>query len=300
MHKKNNQTGFTLIEIMLVLALMTAITIGGLSVYRTRMITTKIDKAALQIQQWLQGAQLFYIKNARWPKREDQQILLEQYLPVHSEKNPWGQAYEISLPDNEANPSHLFRLQTQVPDEPHDSQSDDSVIAQRIAGLLPNAAVQAHNLVIAEITIPGQALANQQALKIVSMEFVDFPAQATGVDNIDSNPQSGAVRIEKPSAQECPRETMEPHIYYSLVGLTFNSQAYLDSLPKKKRISKYLQYSYANLLREDEEAWYLNINTKAFKNATYINHSGRLFVIKTCDGKAMAEDQLAGSDPFLF
>lgn len=274
-------TAFTLIEVLLVLALSAAVAVGALSLYRKRTVQIKIEKTALQFQQWLQAGQLFYVQNHHWPADTEMSRLLQWYLPTHSEKNPWGYPYEIEavVVDEEETNQNVFRVITTVPG---DVFYRPSMVAQRIAALLPNASVK--NLpmakterVYAEVTIPQSQGQAREGMRILSINYVNLP-------NIVTNKSSdGSIQIAKPTEAECPRATNEPHIYYSFSGLELNNMDYYNKVRQK---TKYFHTAYANTLSEDAAAWQVNIATKAFLNNSFYNHSGRLLVIKTCEAKS--------------
>lgn len=295
---RKRKSAFTLIEVLLVLALSSAIAVGALSMYRKRTVQIKIEKTALQIQQWLQAAQLYHVKNHQWPEDSDKTRLLQWYLPTHSLKNPWGYPFEIEAvdvedEDGETNPN-VFRVITEVPG---DYFFKPSMIAQRIAALLPNAGVK--NLpmakvekVYAEVTTPQGQGAGREGLNIISINYIDLPNIVT------DKAADGMVSIAKPSEQQCPRAQNEPHIYYSFAGIELNNQHYYNTVRKK---TKYLHTTYANTLSENSNAWQVNIATKAFLNNSFYNHSGRLLVIKTCEAKsAPLRAQAARNDHILF
>ena len=59
--------GVTLLEILLVLALISIIFITGIRYYQQKLIQDKVDKSALDIQQILTAAMTFYVAKGVWP-----------------------------------------------------------------------------------------------------------------------------------------------------------------------------------------------------------------------------------------
>ena len=67
MKKHNKQKGFTLIEMMLVLAVIAIISMLALKTYQSSMMTTRIDKAAVEMQHILEAALAYNVDHQTWP-----------------------------------------------------------------------------------------------------------------------------------------------------------------------------------------------------------------------------------------
>jgi prepilin-type N-terminal cleavage/methylation domain-containing protein len=164
----NLPQGFTLLELLLVLTLLTALTVSGLGMYEIKLRNFKVDKTALQMQQWLQAGLSFYLDCQQWPtdSQVDQNIipammgesaytqeecpaLVNQkriYMPKGSDKNgPWTYTYSngtlfensydiapIKNPDGTN--SKVFSVSTII-----GYQRSLLSSAKMIAGRLPNA-----------------------------------------------------------------------------------------------------------------------------------------------------------------
>lgn len=170
--------GFTLLELLLVLVLLTTITVSGLGMYEIKLRNFKVDKTALQMQQWLQAGLAFYTDCQKWPAdsdsdsnmlsammgksayTKDECAVLENkiriYMPEGSDHNaPWSyydsqgnfvQAqYHIGPVKNpDGSDSDVFSVSTIIG---YDKSLQTS--ANMIAGRLPNATTS-------EVTPVGQ------------------------------------------------------------------------------------------------------------------------------------------------
>jgi prepilin-type N-terminal cleavage/methylation domain-containing protein len=151
----NKNRAFTLIELLLVIAIIGILVSTGLSLLQTRAKQTKVEKTALQIQQLLQAGMAYYVDNGCWPaakgsvpngcKVQSPPDFETTYVPVGSTKNPWGNDYTWTKSENGV----LFQLTTKL--------ADDQT-ANNIAALLPSAKVTGSTL-LTEITIPAQTAA---------------------------------------------------------------------------------------------------------------------------------------------
>lgn len=139
--------GFTLIEILFVIALIGVITAFSLSAYQKKAENTKIDKTALQIQQLLQAGTAYYNDNGCWPNDENPSCPASNfgdYLPfgTTSIDNPWGQPYNY----RPTSTKNLFEVTTVAP---------NTAIAKRIISRLPFSQIHNTRTVKTEITRPG-------------------------------------------------------------------------------------------------------------------------------------------------
>ena len=146
---KNKNSGFTLIELIFVVAIIGFIITLGLSYMAKLAERTKEKTASLQIQQILQAAMTYYVNNKAWPSngRTTNAGVFANYIPAISrlKTNPWGvNDYWWTV---QTSGGKLFTVSTTVP---------DSNTAARIASSLPNA-TNSGTTVNSQITIPGQA-----------------------------------------------------------------------------------------------------------------------------------------------
>ncbi len=64
---RHRQSGFSLLEMVLVLVIVTALLVMGMNYMRQRTLTLRIDRAALQMQQILNAGLAYYVANGKWP-----------------------------------------------------------------------------------------------------------------------------------------------------------------------------------------------------------------------------------------
>ena len=67
MEMKTKLQGFTLIEILLVMVVVSSLIYMGIGYLQQRTEYTRIDRTALQMQQLLNGALSYYVANGQWP-----------------------------------------------------------------------------------------------------------------------------------------------------------------------------------------------------------------------------------------
>lgn len=281
---------------LLVIALITAISVSGIHFYRQRTLGIKIDKTALQMQQWLQAGQLFYGRVGRWPTQADREVLLNTYLPTNSDTNPWGKNYEIQAVTDHNNQlnGNLFRVATEIPFTAS-STVTRSPTAERIAGLLPNANVTDPATVYSEVTIPGTGNGLPGGVTIVSIESRDLHGGITA-KNVDES-----ISVNKPSETVCPRATHTVKLYYAYSGMELNEG-------NNTKFTERLGKSYVSLGGEDgsDDAWTIDMRTEAYRpknysnKDTYVNHNGRLLLITTCEAKALPVMPSVHARGFLF
>lgn len=133
---KNNQTaikGFTLIEILLVLIIISIIIWAAIVFIQERIRQTRINTTSIQIQQILNAGLSYYVANGNWPPTLS---CLEglagggcssNVIYVSHMVNPWGGgSYSIT-----STPELLYVYTTITTD------GDASIIARLIAGSLP-------------------------------------------------------------------------------------------------------------------------------------------------------------------
>ena len=123
---------FTLIELLLVIALLGAMAAYGISFYSQKAQNERIDKAALEMQQIMQSAVLYHSDTGNWPNSSNSNGIFEENYILSNGKiplNPWGNAYQY---EQNPNNSGLFLISTHLP---------TSELAGQLAGHLPFAHV---------------------------------------------------------------------------------------------------------------------------------------------------------------
>ncbi len=168
-HRYNSYQGFTLLELLLVIAILGVLATFSLSLYQQETSRFKIEKTALQMQQILQAATAYYTQNNQWPSNcADPNF--NNYLPVGSSVNPWGNNY-ICQPSQEGKKFDVIS---------GDLKSASN--AAQVLAILPSAvgyplnAAQPTQL-ISEIAIPAD----------LSTQTTGFLLQYLGVLNLTSN-----------------------------------------------------------------------------------------------------------------
>lgn len=123
MKKTLQQTAFTIIEMIFVIAIIGVLTSIGISYLRRSTFDAKVDTAAQQIQQLLTAASVYYQNNdASWPKSCQQ--LVPAYVAQNALTNPWGETYTCQQHTSKKN---VFQVLT----------STKQKTAQQIADQLP-------------------------------------------------------------------------------------------------------------------------------------------------------------------
>lgn len=185
--------GFTLLELMLVLVLLTTLAMAGLAMYQIQLRNFRVDKTALQMQQWMQAGLAFYVDCHQWPdpivdpdimnkmmgigmltsddcQNQDYQGKVRTYMPKGSDQNgPWGNSYYILLsPDK-----NLFYIETSL--GRYTSRLYNA--AQMIAARLPEGKTSAQFLtyvrVKAAVGKPASAIVDTSRGFILNMQTVN-------------------------------------------------------------------------------------------------------------------------------
>jgi len=207
--KKLPLHGFTLMELLFVIAIISVIAMAGMSFVQQRAQETKIEKSVLQIQQLLQAGMAYYIDNGCWPIKGAPQPPGckavnpppfegdNGYIPVGGTVNPWNKTYSWGRTNN------LFWVAV-------DSTSDS--IAQRIAGKLPNATTQkttqdctattTDSCVYAQTTIPAQVSGNPPIFVAAHgfLKYITFLQDTT----TDPNWYYAQSQKTSPAVNNCP------------------------------------------------------------------------------------------------
>ena len=190
MRQTKLQDAFTLIELLLVIAVLSIIAALGIMSYRRYFQTNRIDKVAISMQHVLEAAMSFYVDNsATWPlpKQCDDSTpttnsFVTDYLPNGSYQSTfgtdfcWHDAGAGSAPQQH----RLFWVAVRVPGAAPDSTN----IAKRLAARLPNAVVTSQPntpntdpvppcdsdgcYVRTEITVPGTGTGTAGSLSLAA------------------------------------------------------------------------------------------------------------------------------------
>lgn len=159
--KTSLKYGFTLIEMILVLVIMSSIMVMLLSYLTQKVEETRRDRLVIQIQQIQNAGLSFYVSNGYWPVTAAKdcsatgdlsilQTATAPYLPASFNLNPYGQGFTLACDTTTNN----FTVSTTV---------STPTEAQIIAGRLPIATVSG-STVSSSVTVPGQNLNNARAV----------------------------------------------------------------------------------------------------------------------------------------
>lgn len=180
MNTKNNN-GFTLIEILLVLVIISMIIVMGIGYMQQKAQSLRIDKTSLQMQQILNAGMAYYVSHGKWPA-DLKTLQDERFLPDEL-NSPFGNEYKVTEDMNTTpkNPNQLY-VYTQLPA----GMTGLNAVSQIIAGKLPlgysaqqpgSPPPQAKlcsdaapcEYVVGSVNIPGQNLNNATAVNFASL-----------------------------------------------------------------------------------------------------------------------------------
>jgi competence protein ComGC len=169
--KTKQKKGFTLVEMLFVILIMSLVLILIMQYGAQRMDQYRRDHAALQMQQILNAGLSYYVSQGKWPDNLD---TLKQagYLPSTLGKAAYGGSY-VAAPSG--TPANTFDVKI---------TADKAATALVIAGALPIASVVG-KVVTASVQIPGQNLNNARSVNFGSLYHhgacVPVPSCPTGM-----------------------------------------------------------------------------------------------------------------------
>lgn len=201
---KRRHSGYTLIELLLVVAVIALIAALGVKTYRDKAQSDRINIAALNMQHVLEAGMAYYTgQGSLWPQKNNtcsatpsDQVFVKQYLPNQSNQSNLG----VSLCWSGEDPTtqvdqkgKIFWVALPITAADAATAADQ---AKRIAARLPNAVIMDDPsnttdkptntcssttcYVRAEVTIPSSSTTNNQAY-------------LAGMGNCDPKAGSGAV-----------------------------------------------------------------------------------------------------------
>lgn len=179
--------GFTLVEMLLVLVIMSSIIYMLMGYVIQRSDEMRRDRTTMQMQQILNAAMAFYVNNSYWPIQVNGKTpgdctgSMAPYIPLSYPtenldlltgkaggpvylsgytKNPWGQDFDIGCDSVTGN----FSVGTAVGTPKEGKVGDGTIIAGRlpsgVVGSIPGVKTE----VVSTITIPGQNLNNARSV----------------------------------------------------------------------------------------------------------------------------------------
>ncbi len=157
------EQGFTLIEMMLVAAIISAFIFMGIGYTQQRTRALQMDRTSAQMQQILNAGLSYYVNNGSWPASVTT-LQTAGYLPSTGVTSPFGTSYSVS------NTTSVFTATVSLPA----GYAHGSAIAQMIAGKLPfgvsttstpsptpgNPSPSSTSSISASVNIPAQNLNN--------------------------------------------------------------------------------------------------------------------------------------------
>lgn len=176
--------GFTLLEMMLVMAIMGTVMAMVIGFINQRTQQMRDDKTTAQLQQVLNAGLAYYVGNSAWPAAGLASTLVPTYLTGNFANNLWGNPFNIGFsPGSATTPPALFFVYTQI--GPTSSTNTTNGEALAIAGRLPmgytativtasppaqaTCTVGAVCYVVAAVNIPGQNLNNASAMNFAGL-----------------------------------------------------------------------------------------------------------------------------------
>lgn len=173
--------GFTLIEMLLVMTIISAFIYASIGYIQQRTLALSIDKASAQMQQILNAGLAYYVSNQKWPA-DISALISGGYLPATTPVpfvGPWGdRKYVLS------STAALLTVSLDLPTE----MTNQSVVGTVLAGKLPLASSSTvtttppcppapapctppfnTTTITASVNIPGQSLNNATAVNFTGI-----------------------------------------------------------------------------------------------------------------------------------
>lgn len=185
---KKSKLGFTLIEMLLVLVIISMIIFAFIGYTQRQAESARIDRTTMQMQQILNAGLAYYVDHGAWPPQstttDPLAPLKPTYLPDIPIINPWNQGYSFATGTATFN-SRNFIVWSTIP-APTTTPARATAIAAVISGLLPLAYTSSDVngtppdsttpcdgngdcAIVAQVNIPGQNLNNASAVNFMGM-----------------------------------------------------------------------------------------------------------------------------------
>tara|TARA_R110000868_G_scaffold108769_3_gene296633 strand:+ start:2668 stop:3645 length:978 start_codon:yes stop_codon:yes gene_type:complete len=175
MNKKNSQQlktlGFTLVEMLMVAAIVATFMVIGQRYMSQRAEYGAIDRASAQMQQILNAGLSYYVNNDKWPADiaalQTEGYLSDKIVPT----SPWGTPYTLTPAPLPPEPHKVLTVNLALPESMPESKAKG--VGLIIAGRLPFGVSEAaadgsgdyeSTGVSASVNIPGQNLNNAGAV----------------------------------------------------------------------------------------------------------------------------------------
>lgn len=166
---RSTTRGFSLIELMFVIAIIAAIAVMGLAAYKQRVMNQKIDQTVLQLQTILQGSMAYYVANNHWPNDSAASFntMLTDYVGVKDIANfisPFGGNYQTELNPKDTNYFTVYTIINTTAIEPELAGRVAELISRRLPIARFN---QNSHTVYASVPIPAQASGSNEQEKVI-------------------------------------------------------------------------------------------------------------------------------------
>jgi prepilin-type N-terminal cleavage/methylation domain-containing protein len=149
--------GFSLLEMLLVLVVMSSIILLITNYGTHRMDQYRIDRASAQMQQILNAGLSYYVTNNTWPSNI---AALSEYLPSGGLTSPYGSAYTVG---NAGTNGSIFTVAVTMPA----GKTNDAIV---LAGELPVAAIDSTGLIVtAQVVLPPQTLNSARGVNFAAV-----------------------------------------------------------------------------------------------------------------------------------
>lgn len=220
--------GFSLLELLFVVAILATVATFGLSIYRQRTVNVKITRAAAEIQQILQAGSAFYADNREWPVGQSQtgEEFEKNYLPFgKTRKSPWDEnyAYKPLSETGDVKKARLFQVETLVPTENAASQ---------MAAQLPNAEIEKSDGVYkvkSQVAVPGQDKAVGGSYMIVEIGEIGNGKPGTDQRSRYLNAPIDGYNRSRRVDFDCPGD-MEKGLFVTFEGIRSGPEKLLTAL----------------------------------------------------------------------
>jgi len=172
----SKKRGFTLLEMLLVLVIVSSMVALGLNYTTQKADELRRDRASMQYQQILNAGLAYNLSMSTWPTLA--QLSTNGFLPNVVQNNPWGNAYNVTTV-TVTNGGTLFYVFSLVPV----ASAAQLALANTLAGRLPMAFATTANppdptqlctvgstcYVAAAVPAPGQNLNNARSVNFANL-----------------------------------------------------------------------------------------------------------------------------------
>ena len=174
--------GFSLLEVLLVLAIMATVMVSLLSYTTHKSDEMRRDRTVMQVEQILNAGLAYYVNLGSWPTALTQ--LQPNFLPSGAIINSWGQVPSVGAPAvSPSNPGALFYVCTTITGQQAFTAATTiagrlpiaSAIDGTVASCQPPAAPTACSAtstsctVISSVNIPGQNINNARSINFAGL-----------------------------------------------------------------------------------------------------------------------------------